>query len=128
MDNHLPFVSMMVPCRNGEKCIGKCLDSIISNDYLKENLEVLFINSFTEQGIVASLTDKFGVGNSYFGVQTNGPKWVDTAFGRCYRREVFHSTCNQSFWRVIRASVGSRNLVSTEHHKTLEKRNVTSQL
>lgn len=39
--------------------------------------------------IVACLSHPFGVGNSHFRVGTSEPKWVDTVFGGCYRREVF---------------------------------------
>jgi glycosyltransferase involved in cell wall biosynthesis len=46
-------------------------------------------NNFVGQAIVASLSHRFGVGNSYFRIQTDEPKWVDTVFGGCYRREVF---------------------------------------
>jgi len=46
-------------------------------------------DSFTGRGIVASLSHRFGVGNSYFRVHTDEPKWVDTVFGGCYRKEVF---------------------------------------
>lgn len=35
MSNDSPFVSIIIPCRNGEKFIGKCLDSIIATDYPK---------------------------------------------------------------------------------------------
>jgi cellulose synthase/poly-beta-1,6-N-acetylglucosamine synthase-like glycosyltransferase len=174
--DHLPMVSLILPCRNEERFIGSCLDSIIANDYPKEKLEVLAIDgmsedgtrnviedytknypwirlfenfkritpvalnigitnakgeiiirmdahncyekdyvirsveslekygadnvggimrtlpredTFTGQAIVASLSHRFGVGNSYFRVQTDEPKWVDTVFGGCYRREVF---------------------------------------
>jgi glycosyltransferase involved in cell wall biosynthesis len=73
------------------------------------------IDNFTGRAIVASLSHRFGVGNSYFRVQTNEPKWVDTVFGGCYRRGVFKSTCSQSSCRVIRASLGPRNLVLTDH-------------
>ncbi len=41
------------------------------------------------QAIVASLSHRFGVGNSNFRVHADKPKWVDTVFGGCYRREVF---------------------------------------
>jgi cellulose synthase/poly-beta-1,6-N-acetylglucosamine synthase-like glycosyltransferase len=172
----LPMVSLVIPCRNEEKFIGSCLDSIIANDYPKESLEVLAIDGMSEDGtravledyakeyrwirllenpkritpvalnmgiatakgeiiiwmsahnqyernyisrsvenlnkygadnvggvmktlprldnfighaIVASLSHRFGVGNSYFRVRTDEPKWVDTVFGGCYRREVF---------------------------------------
>ena len=46
-------------------------------------------DTFTGRAIVASLSHRFGVGNSYFRVQASEPKWVDTVFGGCYRREVF---------------------------------------
>ena len=172
----LPFTSIIIPCRNEERFIGNCLDSIIANDYPKERLEVLAVDGMSEDGsqtvienyskkypwirliknpkkitpaalnkgitsskgeiimwmsahnryekdyifrsvenlskhgadnvggimktlpridnfagraIVASLSHHFGVGNSYFRVQTDEPKWVDTVFGGCYRREVF---------------------------------------
>lgn len=41
------------------------------------------------RAIVRSLSHPFGVGNSYFRVHTSAPRWVDTVFGGCYRREVF---------------------------------------
>jgi glycosyltransferase involved in cell wall biosynthesis len=46
--NNLPFVSIIIPCRNEEKFIGKCLDSIIANDYTKEKLEVLVVDGMSE--------------------------------------------------------------------------------
>jgi len=176
MNKTLPFVSIIIPCRNERRFIGDCIKSIIDNDYPKERLEVLVIDglsedgtrsavngftrkyawiklldnqkkitpvamnigiknargeiilwmsahnryeedyislsvaslnkygadnvggimrtlpredSFTGQAIVTSLSHRFGVGNSYFRVQTDEPKWVDTVFGGCYRKEVF---------------------------------------
>ncbi len=172
----MPFVSVIIPCRNEAGFIGDCLQSIIDNDYSKERIEVLVVDgmsedgtraviesyagqypwiglientrkttpvalnigvknakgeiiiwmsahnryekdyvsrsveslerygadnvggimrtlpredSFIGRGIVASLSHRFGVGNSYFRVHTDEPKWVDTVFGGCYRREVF---------------------------------------
>jgi cellulose synthase/poly-beta-1,6-N-acetylglucosamine synthase-like glycosyltransferase len=174
--SELRFTSIIIPCRNEERFIESCLDSIIANDYPKEKVEVLAVDGMSEDGtasviehytkeypwirllenpkritpvalnigiknakgkiiiwmsahnryekeyisrsveslnkfgadnvggimttlpridnftgraIVASLSHRFGVGNSYFRVQTNEPKWVDTVFGGCYRREVF---------------------------------------
>lgn len=45
--NRLPFVSIVVPCRNEEKYIEKCLDSILGNDYLKDKLEILVVDGFS---------------------------------------------------------------------------------
>jgi len=48
MTDILPLVSIIIPCRNEEKYIGKCLDSIISQDYPKEKMEVLVVNGASE--------------------------------------------------------------------------------
>jgi cellulose synthase/poly-beta-1,6-N-acetylglucosamine synthase-like glycosyltransferase len=175
-NSNYPLVSIILPCRNEERFIGRCLDSIIANEYPREKLEILAIDgmsedrtrevierysqqypfirlidnhkkitpiglnlgiksakaniiiwmsahnrydknyisrcveslekygadnvggvmrtlpredTFTGKAIVTSLSHRFGVGNSYFRVQTNKPKWVDTVFGGCYRKEVF---------------------------------------
>jgi cellulose synthase/poly-beta-1,6-N-acetylglucosamine synthase-like glycosyltransferase len=39
--------------------------------------------------IVSALTHRFGVGNSAFRLPGRVPRWVDTVFGGCYRRDVF---------------------------------------
>ena len=49
MSNY-PLVSAIVLCRNEEKFISKCLDSIIANDYPREKLEVLVIDGMSEDG------------------------------------------------------------------------------
>ena len=46
--NNYPLVSAIVLCRNEEKFIGKCLDSIIANDYPKEKLEILVVDGMSE--------------------------------------------------------------------------------
>ncbi len=171
-----PFVSVIIPCRNEEKFISKCLDSIINNNYLKESLEVFIIDGASEDktreiinqylpkysflkffenpgrfaplaqnigvknskgeiiiimdahvtyqedyiskcvkylkeydaddvggvlittpaenNIIAKtianvLSNRFGVGNSYFRTGTEKPKWVDTVPYGCYKKEVF---------------------------------------
>lgn len=43
-----PQISMIIPCRNEEDFIAKCLDSIIDTDFPKENLEVLVIDGDSE--------------------------------------------------------------------------------
>ena len=42
------LVSVIIPCRNEEKFIGKCLDSVIANDYLKDNIEILVIDGMSD--------------------------------------------------------------------------------
>jgi glycosyltransferase involved in cell wall biosynthesis len=43
-------VSVVIPCRNEEKFIGKCLDSLLKQDYPKENLEILIVDGASEDG------------------------------------------------------------------------------
>jgi len=46
--SNLPFVSVIIPCRNEEKYIGKCLDSLVKQDYPKDKLEVLVVDGMSE--------------------------------------------------------------------------------
>jgi glycosyltransferase involved in cell wall biosynthesis len=175
-DTSQPAVTVLVPCRDEERFIGACLDSILNNDYPKDRLEILVIDGMSQDGTRASvsrysanhpsirlldnlkqdtphglnlgiaaaigdiivrmdahsmypknyisrlvawlsktgadnvggvcmtmpaddssvahaiargLSHPFGVGTSYFRIGTSTPRWVDTVFGGCYRRDVF---------------------------------------
>ncbi|MCK4245428.1 MAG: glycosyltransferase family 2 protein [Candidatus Omnitrophica bacterium] len=46
----MPFVSVIIPCRDEENFIGVCLDSIIASDYPKDKLEVLVVDGLSEDG------------------------------------------------------------------------------
>jgi len=48
--NNTPFISIIIPCRNEEKFIGKCLDSIIAQDYPNDKLEVLVVDGMSDDG------------------------------------------------------------------------------
>ena len=61
------------------------------------------------RSIVAAISHPFGVGNSYFRVHTKGPKWVDTIFCGCYRREVFDRVQNAVNYQSGLASEGTTN-------------------
>jgi len=41
-------VSVIIPCRNEEKFIGKCLDALIKQDYPRDDLEILIIDGDSE--------------------------------------------------------------------------------
>lgn len=43
-----PIVSILIPCRNEEQFIGRCLDSILANDYPYEQLEILVLDGMSE--------------------------------------------------------------------------------
>lgn len=57
-----PFVSIIIPCRNEERFIGCCLDSILANNYPKDRLEVLVVDGMSGDStrkIVESYTSRF---------------------------------------------------------------------
>lgn len=43
----LPSVSIVIPCRNEEHFIDKCLDSIVNSDFPKDKLEVLVVDGMS---------------------------------------------------------------------------------
>ena len=43
----LPLISIIIPCRNEEKFIGKCLNSILDQAYPKEKLEILLVDGMS---------------------------------------------------------------------------------
>jgi len=42
--SELPFVSAVIPCRDEEKFLGACLESLIHNDYPRNRLEILVVD------------------------------------------------------------------------------------
>ncbi|MEW6409353.1 MAG: glycosyltransferase family 2 protein [Nitrospirota bacterium] len=55
-------VSIIIPCRNEERFIGKCLDSIIENNYPKDYLEVLVVDGMSvdeTRGVVEKYTRQY---------------------------------------------------------------------
>lgn len=61
-ETKLPSVSVIIPCRNEEKFIGRCLNSIIRNYYPKDKIEILIIDGMSEdntQEIIKRFTRKY---------------------------------------------------------------------
>jgi glycosyltransferase involved in cell wall biosynthesis len=57
-----PFASVIVPCRNEEKHIARCLDSILANDYPKDRMEILVLDGLSEdrtREIVARYSERY---------------------------------------------------------------------
>ena len=48
MGNMAPLISVIVPAHNEEAFIGKCLDSIIAQDYPNNKIEVLVVDGRSE--------------------------------------------------------------------------------
>ena len=53
----LPFISVILPVRNEEKYIAACVDSIFSQDYPAELMEVIFVDGRSEDRTVAMLRE-----------------------------------------------------------------------
>jgi len=46
--DYFPLISVIIPCLNEEKHIGRCLDSVINQDYPKEKFEILVIDGMSK--------------------------------------------------------------------------------
>lgn len=57
----LPKVSVIIPARNEEKFIEKCIESFLTCDYPKELIEVIVVDGMSEDGtrkIVRELSER----------------------------------------------------------------------
>lgn len=48
MSTHLPRVSVIVPVRNEERYVGKCLSRLLAQDYPKDRVEILVVDGLSE--------------------------------------------------------------------------------
>ena len=53
----LPFVSVIVPCRNERRYIAECLDSIFGGAYPADGIEVLVADGMSDDGTRDVLAD-----------------------------------------------------------------------
>jgi len=47
MNDNLPFVSVVIPCRNEEKFIAKCLNLLMLQDYPEQRMEIIVIDGMS---------------------------------------------------------------------------------
>ena len=83
MSNY-PLVSAIVLCRNEEKFIGKCLDSIIANDYPNEKLEILVVDGMSEDG-TRKIVEEYRKEHSSIRLINNSKKLTPFAFNEGIR-------------------------------------------
>src|SRR5208282_2001354 len=50
-------VSIIIPCRNEREFIAMCLDSVLANDFPKEELEILVVDGMSEDGTREIVTE-----------------------------------------------------------------------
>lgn len=101
----LPFVSVIVPCRNEEKSIVKCLQSIAENDYPKDRMEIIVADGMSEdksRDIVSAFLRERGVS---FSVVPNPERFTPHALNR----GIQHSRGD------IVGSVGGHNFISQNY-------------
>jgi len=75
-----------------ENYMSKCVKYL--KEYNADNVGGIMLtlprdNTLIAKAIAISLSHPFGAGNSYFRIGSEKPRWVDTVFGGCYKREVF---------------------------------------
>lgn len=64
------FVSIVIPCRNEEKYIGRCLESVLKFDYPKDFLEILVVDGMSSDGTRA-IIHRLMEGNSHLSLLDN---------------------------------------------------------
>ena len=75
---NLAAVSVIIPCRNEEKFISKCLDSLIKQNCSKENLEILVIDGMSEDR-TRELVAQFSERHSFIKLLENSKKITPAA-------------------------------------------------
>jgi glycosyltransferase involved in cell wall biosynthesis len=97
--NTLPFVTVVVPCRNEEKHIGRCLESILATNYPKERMEILVLDGMSEdrtREIVAGFSERHPivrlVGNPEKHIPAAMNLGIQTARGETIIKMDAHST------------------------------------
>jgi glycosyltransferase involved in cell wall biosynthesis len=73
-----PFLSLILPCRNEELFISQCLESIISNKYPSDRMEILAIDGLSTDNTKLTL-ERFSKEFSFIHILTNDKKTFPTA-------------------------------------------------
>lgn len=77
-EKSLPFVTVIVPCRNEERYIRGCLDSLIANDYPKDRLEILIVEGMSDDS-TPTIVEEYAASYSFIRVIANPRRIKPTA-------------------------------------------------
>ena len=72
------FVSIIIPCRNEEKYITQCLDSLLRQTYPKEKMEILVVDGASEDA-TAAIAQKFAHEHPHIKVIENPKRIIPAA-------------------------------------------------
>lgn len=74
------FVSVIIPCRNEEKYIAKCLDTVLAQDFSAESMEILFVDGRSEDR-TREIIEKYKIQNKRYKIQILDNPQRYTPFG-----------------------------------------------
>lgn len=74
MSQSLPFISILIPCRNEVNYIGKVIDDILNQDYPSSKVEILVIDGESDDNTQAEVTKKTKLNANIR--QLNNPKKI----------------------------------------------------
>ncbi len=84
-EEELPFASLIVPCRNEQKHIAACLDSILNNDYPRGRLEIIVVDGLSEDG-TRSILESYRRKYPFIQILDNPKCYVSSAMNRGLRQ------------------------------------------
>src|SRR5207248_10054704 len=96
----VPSVSVIVPCRNEERYIARCLDSIAATDYPRERLEVLAVDGVSEDRTRAIVAD-YGARYPFIRLLDNPGRIPPTAVNTGIRAEIGRASCRERVWSAV---------------------------
>ncbi len=124
----VPFLSVIVPCRNEADSLGACLDSILNSGYPKERLEILVADGLSDDG-TRELAESYAAEHRQVRLVDNPHRITPAALNRalaCARGEIIarldaHATVLPGYFshavRCLEAS-GAANVGGRMHTMT----------
>ena len=81
---NLPIVSIIIPCRNEESWIAKCIDSVLNNDYPKNLLELFIVDGLSTDKTI-EIAGRYAEKFPFIKILNNDKKIFPAAVNLAYR-------------------------------------------
>lgn len=114
----LPFVSVVVPCRNEERYIARCLDSLLASDYPEDRLEIIVVDGLSTDGtrdILAEYVRRYDRVRMVDNPRCFIPAAMNIG-GRCARGDIIMKIDCHSVYPAIHVSRCVQHLMQTGAH------------